>query len=219
MMAMVSLLVFIAAGHWYNDMFSKTSYFAFVPISVCFTSYGMMAYFISHQYMDLIGYFMLFYVFLTMNYEISVEGDLKDISVDQNCLMKRLGVTYEKGEGWEIIHHTWKSRAWGLINKYLSLFILGFIIYMQLAKGINEIGVIVVIALMMFMAVYDRKLYNTSIHDRIVKYSAIEEVVSIYAIMFLVLNIIEATILGILAFVYFAVMNKINWNTVVAPKV
>lgn len=94
-LATLCLLVYVAFGYSYNCGLSKESIQGWLPISVCFASLAGFGWFLSHQGAGWMGWAFLCYVFVTEVFEISYEGNLKELPVagrvERDNLLRRMG--------------------------------------------------------------------------------------------------------------------------------
>ena len=204
--ALAAFAIYISAGHWYNDGINKTSPFGFIPISLAMLMLGGYAYFLAAKHLTTGAMLLVLYIFLTIWYEISVEGDLKDITVPQRMSMKSLGCYVKDG----YLYVSNVAKAYASIIKIASVVVLVLL-------GFN-VFVVPFVVLMLYYHVliiknreYDRK--------RLIRCFSLEEIASIYAVLFAVLNPLYALIIIVVTIAYFVVMNRMLWGTFVAPKV
>ena len=212
-LAFLFFVLYIVSGHWYNDGFSKTSIFAFIPISLCFTSFGLTFYFISASEFNQFIIIYSIFIFLTIWYEISVEGDLKDLEVPQDLMMRRLGCKVHDGK----LIRTKKAILYASFVKFTSI---GLIIWLEL----NHLLVLILsIPFFILMIYFHISLFKTEYHrNNVLRYCALEEISSIYLGVLassIYLGFIIPFIIMIIGILYFVMMNKINWGTIIRPQV
>lgn len=96
--ALIGLWLWYAWGQCYNFS-SKETIWSFIPISICFSSMGAWGWLCSHPEMGTLGWLYIVYVFLTIMFQISVEGNTKELGMKErsNVLVKMGAKLYQWG--------------------------------------------------------------------------------------------------------------------------
>jgi len=207
-LSMFSLIVWFIWGWGYNAGLSKVSVIAFLPISICFTGLTGWAWFLTHETIGWTGAFYFAYVFLTILFQISVEGNLKEMAqAERSNLLIKLGASLR--DGW--FHPGWSATSWGVGIKILSVIILallagaGFTIFEGMWYVLCAGGI----------AVLSGKLCLPHFYDRLreLKIMSLMEIVSIYSPIPFMVGWRIAVILMIAGVIWFVGVNKLLWGT------
>ncbi len=205
--SMFSLIVWVIWGWGYNAGLSKISVFAFLPISICFTGLTGWAWFLTHETIGFTGLYYFAYVFLTILFQISVEGNLKEMAqVEQSNLLIRLGASLRGG----YFHPGW-SAVWGIGIKILGMLLLFPLLMADFSifKGVwfiicmGPVGTL--LGYLCLPHVYDR--------PRELKKMSGMEIASIYCPIPLMLPWPTATVLMLAGVIWFVGVNKLLWGT------
>jgi len=216
--AMSCYAVFVVCGFWYNEWTSKTATWDFVPISLCFTSLSLYAYFLVNTTMPFLVVLAAQYIFVVEWYEIGVAGEIKEIETpDEVGLLRKMGARCAYGTfnlGRAAFVYSW-------IVKLIGVFLLGEIIFFYN----NSVASTLIYIVMSFAMIYfglkltRRQKWN---RDKSLRYMAAEEIVSIFALPLVLIPIIDmvsAVVLIVFSLLYFLAMNYLNWKSFVSPKV
>jgi 4-hydroxybenzoate polyprenyltransferase len=208
-MALAFLLMYIVFGHGYNDGLGKSTIFSFAPISLCFTSLAGFGWFMGHESIDYIGVLMLVYVFFNIFYQIAWEGNLKDIEADRVNLLKKMGVREYSFALSSVVYVSPLAQAFSALTRII-IFVLGTVLALHTG---NFIGVILLIA----SAYPTIKIMSTRIpwgekRDDALMNMSLVEICTIYALMFTVIRLDYAIILGAYGLAYFVGVNKMLWG-------
>lgn len=209
--SMLGLFMWYAWGTAYNLGLSKESLFGFLPISICFTAMGAWAWFLSHAELGRLGLLYLTFIFFTILFQISWSGHLKEMDVkERSNILLKMGAKLEEGK-----FIPGKARWYGLGVKLINLAI-GFYLfsYQDLPRTIWFIaigGTAVAFAFLLTRCrIYNRK-------KELLRMS-IEEILTIYLPIPLLLGWISASMLMVMGVLYFFLVNKLLW-AVPYPKV
>lgn len=215
-LAMVSFSIFLTAGHCYNDGLSKTTIWSFAPITVCFTFLAFFGYYIVAKEITPLMFCLALYVALTMLFEISWEGECKEITADEANLLRSMGVecdgkTFKSGPA--------KVYGWGV--KLLNLGVGGFILCRYALTPLTAVLFLVLAGLAVYFC---HELTKDRVWDRhrTVVHCASEEIVSIYimpAILIPIIGLVESLLLMIFGILYFTFFNRVLWGTTIGPMV
>lgn len=210
--------VFLISGFWYNEWTSKIALWDFVPISICFTSLSLYAYFLVSDSLSLLVILCAIYIFLVEWYEIGIAGEIKEFEIiDEVSLLRYLGARFD------YIHFNLRLKAflYATLVKLAGIAILGAIVFKY---NFSSCSVLLFALMALGMMYFAWKLTRKQRRDRnkAVRCMAAEEILSIFALPLILIPIIDtasAVILIVFSLLYFFVMNKINWGTIVRPRV
>lgn len=225
-LALLSLVIFITAGNWYNKNFSKTSIFAFFPISLCWTSLGLWAFFLASPVLTEIGVLMAAYVFALMWFENGWEGCCKEMETKEVNMLKKLGAELggffvSKKQGGSLYFSPGLSRYYGWIIK---LMMLGIGLILLLNHSLSAIPAVLYLLFAPLAAYFCNEITKHQRWDRnrMLRNFAVEEILSIYllpCILLPVIGYLEGFILMAFGILYFVALNRINWGTWLRPQV
>lgn len=205
-LALVSIFLWFVFGYAYNSGLSKECLLSFLPISICFTAMGACGWFLSHDSLDRLGWLLLVYFFMTILFQISWSGHLKELELkERSNILVKMGARVEKGTflpGYAAVY--------GLIIKVINVPILASLLIegldpsKMLWLGVMTVSTSVTLAYLICPRRYNRakELRNMSIM----------EILTIYTPIPLVLPWLEATILMLFGVAYFILMNKALWG-------
>ena len=218
LLAALCFIVYIAAGHYYNNHFSKTSVFRGIPISICFTFLFLWAYFLSAKEFSPLILLCGGYIFLLEYFENDVEGSVKEIEAKEANLLRVLGVKVEKGN----IHFSLGSRIWGWGLKLGSIFLM-ICVFTQLHSQHNMFTCLLFWLFVIIVIYFCEEILKSGKWDRVkaLKNFSREEITSIYLIPIVLMPLVgcaEAILLMVAGVVYFLLMNYCLWG-VFYPKV
>jgi len=205
--------LFITCGFLYNNWLSKTTVWGWIPITACFTSLSLYAMSLASS----INILYALYIMFTIWFQIGWSGYLKEIQVEEQAnLLRRLGVRVSGG--WLHIPVIAKLFGGAVKSGNIASAIL-LISSLNLLKAPVSLAIVsfflTVMAYMMF------KLLRSRSWDRMVelKRMSVMEIATIYAGMFMVMPIVEASILAVFGIAWFTAMNRLLWETKLTPRV
>lgn len=211
LMSLLFLLLYFVFGHGYNDGLGKSTVHSYLPISLCFTSLAGYGWFMSHSEIDMFGSLLLLYIFLTILFQIAWEGNLKDISSDRVNLLRKLGV---KGDFGDL--YLGKVSCIGVVIKAFNIAV-GIFLAVMVPLFNHVVGLIWLILVIIVSTPLIGKHISLS-RGKILLFCSLTEITTIYAMLFIAVNLSVASLLAVYGVVYFFVMNKILWG-VWYPKV
>lgn len=214
--AVIFLLLWVAAGHWYNDGCSKTLLPSFIPIAVSITCAGLYGYFLAAKEFSGLMFLVAIYVFLTIWFQTSIEGNLKEIEAKEENLLVWMGAKCD-GENFEPGY----AAVYGFTVKLVSLLIAWSI---MLTVEYNQFGTLIYLLFGLGMGILailltEKRKWN---RKRTLLYCALEEVLSMYLLCVILLpkiGYLEGSALMIGGLLYFFLFNKIEWKTSLTPMV
>jgi len=209
--------IFIICGFWYNEWTSKIVIWDFVPISICFASLSVYAYFLVSDEFTLLLILAAIYISLVEWYQVGVSGEIKDFEiVNEVSLLRHLGAKCDR-----VFNLGIKAFVYALAVKLSGILILGIIVFKY---NFTFYGIIVFALMSILIIHFALNLTKIQKRDRnkAICNMACEEIASIFALPLILIPIIDtvqALFLILFSLLYFVFMNKINWNTMVRPKV
>ncbi len=208
--------IVIAAGHAYNDGLSKTTIWSFAPITICFTAFALFSYYISATKMTDLMLFVALYFAVTWLFQISISGELKEITEKEANLLRYMGARIDDNR-----LELGKAKYYGWLVKLVNLGLGCYIIY---RFGFNLLS-IALFALLAALAIYFcYELTKDRIWDRnkSLVHMALEEIATIYIIptvLIPVIGIAASATLMLFGIVYFIIYNIFLWGTIMRPRV
>ena len=211
-LSMFSLIIWVIYGWGYNAGLSKVSSLGFLPITICFMGLTGWAWFLTHESMSVLGWYYLAYVGLTILFQISVEGNLKEMGqAERSNLLIKMGARLTDGwflPGW--------SAVWGVGIKVLSAVILAKILITELTP-LSAIWYILIVTGISAFTGYLCLIHPYDRPSELRRMSGME-ILSIYAPIPLMVPWGQALPLMVLGAAYFYSVNRLLWG-VSYPKV
>jgi hypothetical protein len=212
--ALISIFLWFVFGYAYNSGLSKESLPGFLPISICFMAMGAWGWFLSHSSLDKLGWLLLGYFFVTILFQTSWSGHLKELELkERSNILVKMGASVENGR-----FSPGYSAIYGGVIKFVNIPLIGAFL---LFENFNWPGLfwlitmILLTAYMLFKLILPRKY----IRAKELRNMSIMEILTIYTPIPLVLPWLEATILMLFGVAYFALMNKLLWGVTSHPEV
>lgn len=229
-LATILLVLLIGMGIIYN-MFNKKMAIKFVPIAIAHSLLFPFAFFASGGEISTTSGFpflegetaiaaiVIFgYLILQIIYQIMIEGDLKDIDMDEASLLKKIGAGVKDGQ----FRCSFMARVISVTLKITSIAVLFLVVRILDGSVDNYIGIAVVGLLLLF---FDHQLMRKREwdHSKVLKTMSLMEVVSTFALAIVIAPEIGGWIPAVLIMtfnmVYFVLMNRFLWGTVIKPRV
>jgi hypothetical protein len=227
---MVLLGIITFMGALYN-VAGKRMRGKFIPIAIAhsllfpfayFGSGGEMTFISGYPYFEeafiLVAVLGTLYLIIQIIYQIMVEGDLKDIDMEEASLLKTMGVGVRDG----MFHSSTFPRIFSYGLKSLSIAVLFWMIFV----GKGNIFLFVLLFILAFsMLLLDEGLMGDRIwdHSATLRSMALMEVVSTFALVAAVAPMIGGILpaLAVMVFniAYFVLMNRYLWGTFIRPRV
>ena len=228
--AMVLLAIITIAGALYNFA-GKRMKGKFIPIAAAhslllpfafFGSGGSFAILAEYPYFrETTGAVMIIgtsYLVLQIIYQIMIEGDLKDIDMDEASFLRSLGARIDGG----IFRASTLARGFSYMIKALSIGTLFWVLF--LGRG-GFLPYTVLSGLAVFMLIIDDKLMGDRHwdHSDTLRSMAAMEVISTFALVTAIAPLIDgifnASVIMVLSIGYFIVLNRYLWGTYLRPRV
>jgi predicted membrane protein len=210
------MLFGMVCGYAYNNGLDKSTIFSFVPITLCFTSFSLSAYFLSSISLSDIGLLLTIYVALTILFQIGWEGNLKELEFkDEKNLLRTMGARVEKG-----IFYPEQSYWFGWGTKIMSMIVAVFILslYPSSVLAFGSILFFSLITTLTYELIKERKWDR---NKELAKFGTME-ICSIYLMVWLSSPIIgfeTAGFLMLFGLIYYISMNRILWSSLLGPRV
>lgn len=207
----------IISGYVYNTC-SKDTVWGFIPITLCFSSLPMFAYFAYQSNLSHLMLLVYLYIVLQMIFQIAVEGCLKELMQEKESnLMRTLGYRVEHG----ILKTSMSGGLFAYMNKVIGG-VLGAQIVVSLTGSLLPIIVMGIVAAIGAMMVNDLLLREPWDRQRVVRDSAIIEILSYVFLIVALQGLLGWSLVAIFILVpvtWFIFWNRIFWNTFIMPKV
>jgi len=213
-LALVSIFLWFVFGYAYNAGLSKECLLSFLPISICFTAMGAWGWSLSHNSLDRLGWLLLAYFFMTILFQISWSGHLKELELkERSNILVKMGAKVENGK-----FTPGYSMVYGGVIKFVNVPVLGA--FMLLEK-FDITRLIWLSVLVLLVAHYLFKLIKPRLYvrEKELRNMSVQEILTIYAPIPLVLPWLEAIILMLFGVIYFLVANRLLWGVASHPRV
>jgi hypothetical protein len=218
--ALSFLVIFVIAGHAYNDGLDRSTIWGFVPYTLSYSSLCTAFYFLGTTaitpYFDL----AIIYIVLVELFESGWEIPLKDITVDkERNLLRTLGVKVEKSK----FKCTMKGRlfAYGTkLGSYIILYILFLTGLITIALNVIGISILSLLMLNVVFAVLlvERTDYD---HQRDLNFSLVVDISSLLLLPLVFIELIGPAAVSsmiIYAIAWFIIFNYYLWKSIYEPK-
>jgi len=227
----VAILVLMTLMGFVYNRYNKRMSLKFVPIAIAHSLLFTFAYISSGGSLDLTSSFPFtdswvgaavvlstLYLILQVAYQIMVEGDLKDIDMEEASLLKRLGARVKDDR----FSAPWTARVVSVKIKLISLFLL-FMVHYLVKGGPLDFGILCLFAAFMLLLENSLMRGRTWDHSKTVRNMATMEVVSTFALVVAVSpgagGTSHALLIMAVNAVYFIIMNRLLWGTFIRPRV
>jgi hypothetical protein len=205
-LAVTCLFLYYVFGVLYNEGLSKETLLAFVPISLCFTFMAGYGWYLSHSTMNWNGWLYLLYTFFVILFQISYSGFKKEMLVkERSNILIRLGAKVEDG-----FFKPSKAGIYGITVKGLN-WLIGLLLLIW-NFNIFKLFWFLVISTFVFMFLIRLTKPREYVRDRELLDMSLEEVASIYLVIPLLLDFMVATLLMVIGYFYFLIVNRILWK-------
>lgn len=225
----IGILVFMLIMGLIYNLIGKRIKAKFIPIAFAHSSIFPYAYFASGGSTNILygtGFVMLLatiYFFVQIMYQILIEGDLKDLGRNEATMLDILGIKLENNR----IIVPFNARILGFLLKMANIGI-GFYIIHMLGGDIKSVILGLIFAI--FIIYYDHKLLSTRIfdHRQCLRDMAFMEVICVFFMVIVFIPIYSpsityayggATTIILIDLLYFVLMNRYLWGTMVMPRV
>jgi len=206
--ALVSIFLWTVFGYAYNSGLSKESLLGFLPISACFTAMGAWAWFLSHKSLDKLGWLLLSYFFMTILFQISYSGHLKELELkERSNILVKMGARVEKGK-----FHPGYAGIYGLKIKSINVPVVGALILttnLDFARAVWLGFMVVLVSVSLTKLILPRQY----VRAKELRNMSIVEILTIYTPIPLVLPWLEASLLMLFGVLYFLAANRLLWGT------
>jgi hypothetical protein len=213
-LAIISIFLWFVFGYAYNSGLSKECLLSFLPISICFAAMGAWGWFLSHSTLDRLGWLLLAYFFMTILFQISWSGHLKELELkERSNLLVKMDTKVEDGRftpGYGMVY--------GSVIKFVNVPVLGALLLVEnfeITRLVWFSAMIVLVARYLFKLVRPRQY----VRSRELRNMSAMEILTIYAPIPLVLPWVESAILMLFGVIYFLVVNRLLWGVASYPRV
>jgi len=210
-LALATFSIFMVSGYAYNCGLSKESILGFLPISLCFTCLGAWAWFLSHNSINQLGWLLLAYFFMTILFQISWSGHLKELELrERSNILTKMGAKVDVTWKGEKVFVPGKAWIYGWFIKAFNI-ILGGVLCFYNFTFVRLVYWVLLASATLF---YLHKLTKPRVYrrNRELLSMSVMEILTIYTPIPLVLPWFEAIILMAVGVVYFFGMNLWLWR-------
>jgi len=217
-LAMGALLIWVVFGWGYNLGLSKESIWGWVSLDIGYTGMGAWAWLMSHSEITFEAVIYLAYVWLLLMFQITWEGFLKDMELSERSnFIKKLGGSIYAGSipaGIVRFDPGWKGLIYAWAVKLANLFVLIPLVPSSWSPELWR-GGIWFTGMGLAAVFFANKLIAARVYDRSQELlnMSLEEVVSIYLIVPIMLPWSTAVPLMLLGVIYFFGINMVLWGT------
>ena len=216
--AMAALILWVAFGHAYNDGLSKESVFGFMSISICCTASSAWGWFLSHETLGEVGSIYLAYIFFTILFQISYSGFVKELAIrERSNILTRMGALLDVTWKGETEFKPGKAIFYGILVKGSNLFLGGLLLWSSIGS-VMVVGAVLRGVFYVFFAglalFYLYKLVRPRIYKRGKELlnMSLEEICTIYAVIPIMLRLLESSVLMSIGVLYFFGICLILWG-------
>jgi 4-hydroxybenzoate polyprenyltransferase len=206
-LAIISIFLWFVFGYAYNSGLSKECLLSFLPISTCFTAMGAWGWFLSHSALDRLGWLLLAYFFMTILFQISWSGHLKELELKEGSnILVKMGAKVWRGK-----FTPGYSMVYGGVVKFINVPILGGFLLLESFDWSRFLWLILMVgstAYVLFKLITPREYKR----EKELQKMSVMEIVTIFTPLPLVLPWLEATLLMLFGVAYFVLMNKALWG-------
>lgn len=222
--AIISIFVWWVFGYAYNSGLSKESLLGFFPISICFTAMGLWGFFLSHPNLSMVGIMYAAYVFLTILYQISWSGNLKELQLrEKGNILTRMGarlidrslsrLEWLQAGGGKACYKMFvpgKARFYAYFVKGMGLLFGALLLFLNY----SSVRLVWLVILGIFISFLLRKTTKPRLYNRGKElfHMSLMEILTIYLPIPLMLGLSEATILMVAGVLYFFLINLVLWG-------
>lgn len=192
-LSLVFLVIYVVAGHAYNDGLDHQTIHSFIPISIAFSSLTLYSYFLDGTNVrEAILFFIL--AFLLITYQIAYEGNKKD-------------------QGHEVNYYSlYGGKMWFETLFFVMRVVGDTVLLLMIAPTYLVIAFTPIEIYLVVMSQKERD------HTKMLKYFGLTEAVEFFRVVSL-LNILLAIPLIVVGLAYFMIFNKLLWSDHLLPKV
>jgi len=215
--SIISIFIWFVFGYAYNSGLSKESLIGFLPISICFTAMAGWGWFLSHWDLNPGGIIYLAYAFLTILYQTSWSGFIKEMQLrERSNILVRMGAKLDE-TFWGKKLLPGKSRFYAYLVKGSGLVLACLLCWLNFS--LVRLVVLVLLGTVVIWLLYQTTRNRVYDRNRELKLMSLMEVATIFLPIPLMLGLLESAVLMVGGVAYFWVMNKILWGTPLFPKV
>ncbi len=217
LLAIICIVVWSVFGYAYNSGLDKECILGFLPISISFAAMGAFGYFLSHSTIDLTGWILMLYFFVTILFQCSYSGHLKEIEVgERSNILTRMGAKVDVTGKGEKTFDPGHAYIYGFTVKMINIVLAAILLQLNYSLAGNIpfflFGGLALYYLILLISprkyVKSKELLNMSI----------EEIATIFLPLGILLPWHEALILMAAGVLYFFGVNRLIWK-VPYPKV
>jgi hypothetical protein len=210
-------VLFVVAGHTYNDGLDKSSVLAFIPYTLAYSSLCAASYFLYETILTPLFVLSLLYIVFTLVFQVGWEIYLKDIQNEKEPnLLRELKCKVEKGR----FKCSFRARLFGYLVKigvFVPLFLTGWVNIQATLQGVSAL---ILLVFTVVFAVLEIE-YRDYDYDRYVLFILIEDFASILLLPVVIVGAIggiSVVAMVIYTFVWYVLFNMLTWASPYRPK-
>ncbi len=212
----------VVCGLLYN-YFGKITNYKFVPISIAHSLVFLIPYTLYNGYIDGTGVVIFTALFIHHTFQISISGDIKDISQDEASLLKKFGMKHLSYTPSQHIITSLKSKLYCDTVSILQIIVV-FVGYVYVHGSIPTIDIVLMAILSTSLLIISIGVYQQGVYVRSDRLSIISrrEIVGywlIYVLSIPIIGLQNYIIAFILSIIYLIIHSKFMWGTYMRPEV
>ncbi len=219
--AITILLTAFATGLLYNHL-CKKSLTAPLFIGVSFALLPAYGYFLATAEIKPVFWLLVLYCFAQMLFQIAIEGYLKDIESDKVNGLKKLGAMTFILNGERVFSPSKAALAFSAALKVLPIIIGAYIVLLCSAGWQGILGAGMFVLFTGVSIIVTSRLMAWGKFDRRVKLCSLTEITVYFALVWAFagsIGILASVVLTVYPLVYFVILNRYLWGTIVEPRV
>jgi len=204
--AVICIFLWFVFGYAYNSGLSKESPLGFMSISVCYAMMAAWGWLLSHPELTPLGWIYVAYAFMTILWQISYEGHLKELEAgERSNILVLLGARVEGGR----FRGGWAGWLGGLL-KVVHLGV-GFLLLLMVFDFGRLAWFIVTCGASLYLT-YEMVRDRPWVRDRELMRMSLQEIAVIYLPVPLLLDPVTSALLMLAGVVYFFGVNRAIWG-------
>jgi hypothetical protein len=222
-LALIALTAYIVFGHAYNDGLDKNTIHSWAPISLCFVGLAAYGWFLASSEINLTFTLLMLATFSAILYQIAFEGNLKDICVEEENLLRLLKKEIRCEYRGNKVSILYIEPLFWVFRYVADTALLGYIVFIvqQSAAGAFTLIFWTMTQVMLMEGMY-KELGIGIDRDKLLSYFGKIEAIEFFKIMSVIVYVcgialyVALVLAGVL---YFVLMNRLLWGSVWGPRV
>lgn len=201
-----AILLWLVFGYSYNSGLSKESILGFLPISICFTAMGAWGWLLSHSDINMLGRVYLAYTFMTILFQISWSGHLKELEIgERSNILIKMGARI-KGDYFA----PGKAAIYAWLIKGLNLLFGLQLLWLNFT--LDRLVWFVLLAAAIITMLHQLTAPRIYVRNRELLKMSLMEIATIYLPIPIMLGWMESAILMLFGIAYFFGINRFIWG-------